>query len=40
MVNGPMYDSNTLDEIFPRQCRMEAVLGTPMRPQVNAGSCQ
>lgn len=37
MVNGPIYDGNTLDEIYPRQCRMEPVLGTPMRPQANAG---
>jgi hypothetical protein len=37
MKNGRLYDGNTLDEIYPRQRKMEPVPGTPQRPQVAAG---
>lgn len=37
MKNGRLYDGSTLDEVYPRQRKMEAVPGTPRRPEVNAG---
>ncbi|MDB4874946.1 MAG: hypothetical protein JWM41_1392 [Gemmatimonadetes bacterium] len=37
MMNGRMYDGNTLDETYPRQKKMDRVLGTPERPNVKAG---
>ena len=37
MKNGRLYDGNTLDEIWPRQRKMEPVAGTPARPNVKAG---
>jgi len=37
MMNGRLYDGNTLDEIYPRQRKMEPVLGTPQKPNVKAG---
>src|SRR5919197_1677742 len=37
MKNGRLYDGTTLDEIYPRQRKMEPVPGTPQRPQVAAG---
>jgi Tol biopolymer transport system component len=37
MKNGRLYDGNTLDEIYPRQKKMEPVLGTPSKPNVKAG---
>ena len=35
--NGRMYDGNTLDEIWPRQRKLEPVRGTPQRPATAAG---
>jgi hypothetical protein len=35
--NGRMYDGNTLDELWPRQRKLEPVLGTPERPRPAAG---
>src|SRR6185503_8236794 len=32
MKNGRLYDGNTLDEIYPRQKKLDSVLGTPSRP--------
>jgi Tol biopolymer transport system component len=37
MKNGRLYDGNTLDEVYPRQRKMERVPGTPERPSVKAG---
>jgi hypothetical protein len=37
MKNGRLYDGNSLDEIYPRQRKMDPVLGTPKRPEVKAG---
>jgi imidazolonepropionase-like amidohydrolase len=37
MLNGRLYDGNTLDEVYPRAKRMERVLGTPEKPNVKAG---
>jgi imidazolonepropionase-like amidohydrolase len=37
MKNGRLYDGNTLDEIYPRQKKLDSVLGTPSRPRVAAG---
>jgi hypothetical protein len=37
MKNGRLYDGNTLDEVYPRQRKMEHVPGTPERPSVKAG---
>ena len=37
MKNGRLYDGNTLDEIWPRQKKMEAVPGIPDSPQAPAG---
>jgi imidazolonepropionase-like amidohydrolase/Tol biopolymer transport system component len=37
MKNGRLYDGNTLDEIWPRQKKMDAVPGTPARPITAAG---
>ena len=37
MKNGRLYDGNTLDEIWPRQRKMESVLGVPQAPVVKAG---
>jgi imidazolonepropionase-like amidohydrolase len=37
MKNGRMYDGNTLDELYPRQRKMESVPGTAKRPDVKAG---
>ena len=35
--NGRVYDGNTLDEIWPRQRKLEPVRGTPERPRTAAG---
>ncbi|MFN2564080.1 MAG: amidohydrolase family protein [Gemmatimonadaceae bacterium] len=35
--NGRVYDGNTLDEIWPRQRKLEPVRGTPERPRTGAG---
>ena len=35
--NGRLYDGNTLDEVYPRQRKMEHVPGTPEKPSVKAG---
>jgi len=40
MRNGRLYDGNTLDEIYPRQRKMEPVLGVPAAPVVKAGISQ
>jgi len=37
MKNGRLYDGNTLDEVYPRQRKMERVPGTPEKPTVKAG---
>ena len=37
MKNGRIYDGNTLDEIYPRQRKMEPVLGVPQAPVVKVG---
>ena len=37
MKNGRLYDGNTLDEIWPRQKKMESVPGIPESPQAPAG---
>jgi hypothetical protein len=37
MMNGRLYDGNTLDEIYPRQRKMDPVQGTPAKPKVAAG---
>jgi len=37
MKNGRLYDGNTLDELWPRQKKMEAVPGIPDSPQAPAG---
>jgi Tol biopolymer transport system component len=37
MMNGRLYDANTLDEVYPRQRKMEPVLGTAKKPEVKAG---
>ena len=37
MMNGRLYDANTLDEVYPRQRKMEPVLGTARKPDVKAG---
>lgn len=37
MKNGRLYDGNTLDEVYPRQRKMDVVPGTPRMPQVRAG---
>jgi hypothetical protein len=37
MMNGRLYDGNTLDQIYPVAKKMEPVLGTPAAPQVKAG---
>ncbi|MEJ7809930.1 MAG: amidohydrolase family protein [Gemmatimonadaceae bacterium] len=40
MKNGRLYDGNTLDETYPRQRKMEPVLGTAQKPNVRAGMQQ
>ncbi len=37
MKNGRLYDAATLDEVYPRQRKMEPVPGIPARPVVKAG---
>jgi len=37
MKNGRLYDGNTLDELWPRQKKMESVPGIPDSPQAPAG---
>ncbi|HEX7939557.1 MAG TPA: amidohydrolase family protein, partial [Gemmatimonadaceae bacterium] len=37
MKNGRLYDGNTLDEVYPRERKMEPVPGTPARPRTGAG---
>ena len=37
MINGRLHDGNTLDETYPRQRKIEPVLGVPERPTVKAG---
>ena len=37
MKNGRLYDGNTLDELWPRQKKMELVPGIPDSPQAPAG---
>jgi imidazolonepropionase-like amidohydrolase len=37
MKNGRVYDANTLDEVWPRQKKMDAVPGIPDSPQAPAG---
>ena len=37
MKNGRLYDGGTLDEVYPRQQKMEPVPGRPERPNVKAG---
>ena len=37
MKNGRLYDGNTLDELYPRERKMEPVPGTPARPRTGAG---
>jgi hypothetical protein len=37
MKNGRLYDGNTLDEMYPRERKMEPVAGTPARPRTGAG---
>jgi hypothetical protein len=40
MKNGRLYDGNTLDEVWPRQKKMDAVPGIPDSPQAPAGMLQ
>jgi imidazolonepropionase-like amidohydrolase/Tol biopolymer transport system component len=40
MKNGRLYDGNTLDEVWPRQRKMEQVPGIPDSPQAPAGIFQ
>ena len=40
MKNGRLYDGNTLDEVWPRQKKMDAVPGIPDSPQAPAGILQ
>ena len=37
MVNGRLYDGNTLDETYPRQRKTDPVAGTTSRPKTGAG---
>jgi imidazolonepropionase-like amidohydrolase len=37
MKNGRLYDGNTLDELYPRERKMDPVPGTPARPRTGAG---
>ncbi|HEX6316340.1 MAG TPA: amidohydrolase family protein [Gemmatimonadaceae bacterium] len=37
MKNGRLYDGTTLDEVYPRQRKAEAVPGTPAPPRTGAG---
>jgi imidazolonepropionase-like amidohydrolase/Tol biopolymer transport system component len=37
MKNGRLYDAETLDEVYPRQRKMERQPGTPERPTTAAG---
>jgi Amidohydrolase family len=37
MKNGRLYDGNTLDEVYPRQRKLERVPGTAEKPAVKAG---
>ena len=37
MKNGRLHDGNTLDELWPRQRKMEAVPGIPDNPNAPAG---
>jgi Tol biopolymer transport system component len=38
MINGRLYDGNTLDEVYPRQRKMAPVLGAPVAPSARAGA--
>ena len=37
MKNGRLYDGNTLDEVYPRQRKLDPVAGTPVPPNTRAG---
>jgi hypothetical protein len=37
MKNGRLYDGNTLDELWPREVKREAVPGITTRPTTAAG---
>ena len=37
MLNGRLYDGNTLDQTYPEQRKTPPVLGAPKRPEVKAG---
>jgi imidazolonepropionase-like amidohydrolase/Tol biopolymer transport system component len=37
MKNGRLYEGETLDEIWPRQRKVDPVRGTPQRPETSAG---
>jgi imidazolonepropionase-like amidohydrolase/Tol biopolymer transport system component len=37
MKNGRLYDGNTVDELYPRERKMEPIAGTPARPRTGAG---
>jgi hypothetical protein len=38
MKNGRLYDGNTVDEVWPRQRKMDLVPGIPDSPQAPAGA--
>ena len=40
MKNGRMYDGDSLDELYPRQRKMDPVMGAPKTPVVKAGIVQ